>query len=653
MRKLLEMIKLNRPDDQNHGKALFLAFLLFYVAIQILFHVSVITERHLPYGLDDAYAYMLKAPQMAEGCFLQDCKALADLEQQFSVAQQDPDKDWARYRVSGRSFVVYHPLHSVILWGVHSLGFGWELAYDIVMVGMAILLALGVGFFLYQLWGSKAAAVALLFLSATQFAGQGLHYIVPSNMALMVAFFCWASILRWREKSAFAVVFFVLAMLGFHPVGKLYAALSLILLFCVDQRRISFRTVVPYILVVLTVILSVALPYLVTAPRMTFETEPGTHSLYFEGLRRNFEHAYFIVTSWDYREYLRSGKLGLIISATGLIGMTLLQPIRRKQAMLVIFLFASLAGVSLFVVLPKYPAEVFQRVWCILAVVISGGVGVVAIKLIDEIKTIGFETKASRILSVSLIIVAVGATGYYLAGGAMTIVSRAKMLQTYDNCNFNEKQVDMIKKQCGTVYYAAEASLVYFLTHGVFDCPSVYLPGLDNPKAEIALYKTKPEPALIAANKPSEEYIRIEDKNNKTSIINNGAKPYEKIWLSFKSKATEGHLLLQVGEHVQKIDLSASIPLWISAGPMQVLDEMKITLEGHDGPVYLQGINVGEARAYQWPWGEKLTLKYSNLADYVFHFDAENLTHGVFKDMKILDEGGASLLAIGSFSATE
>src|SRR5687768_17485890 len=191
---------LSNPKIIRWGKHfLFTVGILLFTSVQLLMVVLPIRSRTVPVETDDAYTYIVKAAQMQD-CFLQNCPALNDLREQLTAPSKNLHISWARYREYVRAFLVYHPLHSLILMGLHSTGFSWEASYNVLEVAGNLTLSLAVIYWLYSLFGAGPAGVALLFLAFTPFPNQGLHYVVPSNLALGIGILTWASLLQRPKR---------------------------------------------------------------------------------------------------------------------------------------------------------------------------------------------------------------------------------------------------------------------------------------------------------------------------------------------------------------------------------------------------------------------------------------------------------------------
>ncbi len=212
--------------------------MLIYLVVQLRLVLIPILNRSVPVEADDAYTYIIKAAEM-ERCFSQGCPALVDLRKQLTIPTSNELTTWLRYREYSRAFVVYHPLHSLLMVGLHKTGLTWEAAYNVITVSGVIFIGLAIGYLLYVLWGPVVAGIALAGLSITLFPGQGLHYIVPSNLSLGIAIFTWATIIHQKDRARWIMVAGILAMITMHTTGRLYALIALALFWILTGWRMA------------------------------------------------------------------------------------------------------------------------------------------------------------------------------------------------------------------------------------------------------------------------------------------------------------------------------------------------------------------------------------------------------------------------------
>lgn len=180
----------------HRGATLLIAGCLVYLAVHVGFlQITALADRRLPIEPDDAYSYILTAPQWLE-C-REGCRALDDLRTQVATTGDTASPAfWTRARQHNRLFVQYHPGHTALLLVLNRVaGVPWERAYNLVWVAGAVGVAIAMALWLWRLVGAGGAGIALLILAAGHFQEQGLDAIAPSTMSMGLAMLAWAVVL--------------------------------------------------------------------------------------------------------------------------------------------------------------------------------------------------------------------------------------------------------------------------------------------------------------------------------------------------------------------------------------------------------------------------------------------------------------------------
>jgi hypothetical protein len=206
---------------------LFLAGLLVALALKLWVQEAPHLARLHPPEVDDTYAYLMKSAQM-QGCFLQDCAALRDLRQQLAGTYATPEEAYRAWDVESRTFMVYHPLYSIVVLALRALGVGWEAASEAIGMAGMILVVGGAAWWLRSFVAPGPAGIALVMIAFTAYTGHGLNLIVPGNIALGLAMWTWGSAVRGGRWTAPFLVVSAIALCTLHHVGKLYAAVAVL-----------------------------------------------------------------------------------------------------------------------------------------------------------------------------------------------------------------------------------------------------------------------------------------------------------------------------------------------------------------------------------------------------------------------------------------
>lgn len=423
----------------------------------------------------DSYYYILKAAQLLE-CPLQDCRALEDLRAQFSGPPPDAllaGRD--RAILLQRVFYMYTAGHSALVAGAKLTGLSWESALNLVATLGALVLIGGTAWFLRALAGPAAAGAALILLSFQLHPGfHGLHWIVPSNMALAGALPLWAAILsaRRRETGASSALLWalpaaVLLIVWLHPVGRLYAGAALALFALLIDRRRGWSLAL--VLAALAWASPMILPLLTDRP--TLSADAFLHPQDWDRVQAvldNLEAAGAILAD-RFGGWVGIGVLALAALGTGAV-------VRRRDlpGVTALAMAAVLLTGSLLHGLPGYPAELFQRVFVPAAIVTTGLAGLGLTVLAEAMRDRGARRQAA---GRAITGVALGALtfGFVQANGAALFQKAAQIayggLTRLDPPAFAEA---LAAVPPGAVVYRDQLSLYLGLTYGGLRRGAVY-----------------------------------------------------------------------------------------------------------------------------------------------------------------------------------
>ncbi len=207
------------------------------------FQVGLVWEAHhrraLPPEPDDAYYYIFKTVQLRE-CFRQDCAALNDLRPQLTPSPGDsPSRAWKKWRLFHGFLVDYHPFYSLVLLLLSQVqGISLELAFWQLCLLGSLGLALTIAALLLTLTDVATAGVAMATLALTVFPGQGIHYIVPSNLTMGLGILMFVHLLRRDGRPGLLFYALNLGALGMHPTGLIYSGLGIMIFQRIFNRRV-------------------------------------------------------------------------------------------------------------------------------------------------------------------------------------------------------------------------------------------------------------------------------------------------------------------------------------------------------------------------------------------------------------------------------
>jgi hypothetical protein len=361
------------PQNRLLSRLVLIAGLFIYLGAQGALVNLPLWSRSMPPELDDSLTYILKTRQMQEGLF-QVSPAVADLMRQIYVPSDHPEAARQRDLVGSRIFPFYHPLFSVILIALNHLGLDLMTAFKLVWGLGPLIFGLAFAYFLTGLFGAPVAGLALGLLAFKVFPDTGLHYVVPSNLAMALALIMWGRLVRRRGQAPWTLALGSLALAGMHPIGLIYAVMSVVLALVLLEAKDRLKIY----LAILFVVGCVALVFLISAvtscpfiPNL-LRMPGGGYSLLNLG-RAAVMSGQRVITEIVKSGGALFGSPPIFCAAVALGLITLSRPVRRPVVTLVLINLFFLAGVLFYA--STHPADVFLRLWIPLVVILFGLVG--------------------------------------------------------------------------------------------------------------------------------------------------------------------------------------------------------------------------------------------------------------------------------------
>jgi hypothetical protein len=631
---------LHHPSRVTHPIAPWMLALAAYLALALAFQIYVFSARTSLPEPDDAYTYVLKSAQLAEGCAMQDCPALNTLRDQLRTPSAGETAEWMRYRMASRVFLVYHPLYSGLLLALNEAGLSWEAGYVALSLLGTVLIGAGVTFFLVTLWGPAAAALALLLLSFSIFPGQGLSAIVPSNIALGLAFLAWGFALRGQRWWMAALILLALLM---HPVAKVYGVVALIMAVVARRDlRLSLASLLPLLAATGLIGVAAALPLLIEQPVLRVEAErmPEGFTM-LDGLLANLWKAARIVSRGYGREPLIGIPLALALYWLAWRGLSAAPVEDRRKRLCTLAILACMCGVLLVHVLPHYPAEAFQRAWVVLAVFLAGAAG---FGLAGPGGILHGDISVGR-LRFQPAHLGLAFLALFVATGAKLVAERAANFRDRHYQSFDPAQVARLTQTCGTAFYGDETAILFYLSHGANACPAVYLPALKGTSTPPHRFTGLAGPQMLVAAKPGPREIVIAPHRPATLAIAHGNGRLLHLRLA-PTTAADAVLRIRMATDGRAETREVSVPPdggLVTLTLLTAASDQTLTLAVPKGgtPVALEGMHFDGA-AQDWPWNHAVLLTQQRRS---YAFDAPTLTNGLFSAMDVIDSRGSTVLA--------
>jgi len=694
-----------RPFPRLLARLVLLAGLLIYVGVQGALVNVPLWQRAMPPELDDSVTYVLKTKLMQEGLF-RVSPALADLRQQLFVPPDNPEATRERDLTRSRIFPVYHPLFSVMLIGLNKLGFDLMTAFKVAWSLGPLIFGLALAYLLTSLFGAGAAGLALILLAFAVFPDTGLHYVVPSNLAMAVAVVIWARLVSRHGRAPWTLALGSLALAAMHPIGLIYAIMSVVLALLLaegkDRVKIFWPTcfVVSLVMLVLLVGALVKNPFV---PNLLFM--PGGHY----SLVKMWQSA---VASWIQvvSGVVKSGG-GLfgpapIFCAAIALGIITLSPDRRRPVLTILAINLSFLLAILFYV-STHPADVFLRLWIPAVAILYGLVGQ-ALALTARLSWESWQNfRQERASSANRgwqllwpLVLAAFLAGYVVqvaVKGGEVIVATTRYMQDSQPLDFSPRQPQMLLSRArpqDKVFYNSIIIMPYYFINGASCLGAVYyhpafqgtagtaawlgLPELRfavtyNPLVYHPSFAGVPEPNWWI-NSPDFYFSPLNAPRTHGPLAKDGQLAAADFsWLELEVRTRDFPKLLKIKltnpggpATLTLIPMADSGTRWSTGSltapvPARWSGEVTLTLTAFPGvsrfrlvlppgkPLFkIQGITFGEDRLL-WPWSQKARLTLmprEGPAEITVSFDpADQLPSPINSGtISVLDDQGSSVL---------
>lgn len=576
--------------------------LLAVIATPMLVRDSVV-------GPIDSWFYIAKGEQLLS-CPLQNCPALNDLLEQGSAGNSvDDTADTEQRKLLQRVHYMYHAAHSVALATLNSVGVDWETALNALSLIGAGLIAIGLTALLYALWGPGPAGLGLLFLALEVFPGyHGLHWVVPSNIALGLGICCWAAVLlrpRWLDAVFPAAI---LVLVWMHPTGRAHGALALALYFFLMSWREKRAWTV------------------LTLAGLAWAT-PGLAALAFPG--PTFSGGAFLVPDgWNYWQGIRENSVsaleqvaerfgnpaGLMILAGAAIGLILTPTARRRSVWLMAGLLFGMVAASIFHTLPGYPAELFRRLWVPLIVVIIGSFShaawVAFSHLWKECRSGQSTHKKAGVGIAALAVVFIFTQ--QIQAGAPAVIGKAAHMVLWGTMSLDKSQPGRILPTAEPgkrILYMNELPLYLYLAHGGTAYGAIYYPAIKGTDQE-ERWLQESHGIDIAASAIPEFFGKVLlPENSRIDIAFEVPVARDALQLRIDNPLS-GDIALQI-DGFQPVAVAANWRGWVSLSPQRngpPLDRLSIDVK-KGGYGWISGLRVEYGAATVWPWHNGMTIR--------------------------------------------
>lgn len=380
------------------SRSLFLSGMAVFLLAKLYLVILTTSALAIPRLGDDALVYLWKGKL----AFIEQAvsaPALLDIAEQFHLQEGAENIDWMRSNIAQRTLPSnMMPTHSLLTRIALSITEDLRWAFATTELVGIVLMAAGMAWLLFEIVGSAAAGIALFAMAFAILPNQGIYSFIPSTFALSCSLILWAYLWRRREHaSAIGIGLAALAILGLHPIAKVYIAITPVLFWLRLGRWSAWRGHALW-RVTLACVLSISLALLLPLVFPSLRPPPsnimgGLNVL--DGVLNNLNAVMRL--AWDpvikYNLPWAFMLAGTILFAPRLF-------LTWPYSALTVCLFA-LLGVSLLFWLPGYPGELFSRIWVLFVLLTSA---ICARFMLDQWTRPGLWKKVFKWLFVALMV---------------------------------------------------------------------------------------------------------------------------------------------------------------------------------------------------------------------------------------------------------
>ncbi|MEJ2717474.1 MAG: hypothetical protein P8182_10095 [Deltaproteobacteria bacterium] len=564
----------------------------------------------------------------------------------------------------------------------------------------------GVAFanFLVTLWGVGATGPALAILGFTVFPGNGLHYVVPSNLTMGMAIIVWARIISRRGDAPWALIIGTVAMCMMHPIGRLYAVIAVVSALTVFGMPRARRIWVASGTSILLVILAFVLPHLIKGPVFAVRmgaAGPGQGLVL--GVIESLEAIWASIISFE------TALFGSFVFFAGaaMFGYLTVELERRRVILRTGLVLVAFLVASVYFVLPAHPGDLFLRLWIPLLVLLFGGLaqaiwytmkeswgwGLSRLSRPGEARGFVWQRDWSIIALVLLICFAMRMSAHGVDG----MYATAEYMRKRQPLALSSSQPQILlshAKPTDSVLYSSTIIMPFYFINGAMNLGAVFYPALKgtdqeqrwmdkpglrfavayNPIVELPALKGVPEeywwissPALRSfvwhttrkAPRVSYEgrirldrfsWVQIEpekwDASRPLRVLIRNSGRASQIKMVVLGRSNQGSFRR---ETLRKVPSKWSGWITLDTEPFGTVERFRISRPRGKHSYWVGGITFGDHKLH-WPWAEKAVLTFvpreGDSTPIVVSFDPANLVPPPLntRNITVLDDSGSSVL---------
>jgi len=206
----------NMPSYSN--LAVYLAFAFLFL-VQLSLSAWPEYLRSLPVELDDALTYTFKAVLFQECVWDSNCPALQSFANVLDLNKRSTS-NFDEFILSRQIFEFYHPIHSVLLFGVNLVFDDWLFSFQVLRVASSIFIIYAIAKFLTVFLDRGAICISATLLGCTTFPEQGIHIVTPSNFTVAICLWMTTLLTELNSKKELIKSYAVtIVALTSHPIS--------------------------------------------------------------------------------------------------------------------------------------------------------------------------------------------------------------------------------------------------------------------------------------------------------------------------------------------------------------------------------------------------------------------------------------------------
>jgi hypothetical protein len=691
----------------NRGSwIVFLCGFLIWTGVQTGLVAVPVWTRALPPEPDDSVSYLVKNRQMEE-CFFQDCLALKDLREQMRETARDPDVRRQEGLAGSRVFPVYHLLFSALCVGIGRLGFDHVTVYKMVWTAGPFFFGLAFAYLLSALWGRVAAGFAMMMLAFKVFPDTGLHYVVPSNLAMAVGAAMLARVVSRRGDAVWTLLLGSVAVMGMHTVGRLYAVIVAITALAMVGWPLSLRRCwAPLVVLGIVAWTFLGLPLIGNLGFVAMPVIPAGERPGLKLIVSTVETVFAVIAQI---QRLESSLLGIVPVFFGAVAIGLLAvPHARRR------IISKVMGIYLFFLVAlcfyvsSHPADVVLRVWIPFVVMLFGAVGYAIEYAFQESRTalaegalVSLKQGTSRLKAGWPIVLLAVLTGYSLQmmlTGAVHVLATAEHLRDRQPVALYPSQPALLLSEArpgDRVLYGSMIAMPYYFIHGAMKLGAVYYHPVMAGSEAIARWLARPDLRFAVMLNPtvyhpafegedetqwwitSPEYAHTPLSRRRTEqpIAREGLVPASEFrWIQIEPQEPDFPRTLSIlfrnsgkkqrmevvptdaaGAVLSTLALPVTVPaqpsgrLTIDLSSMTEARRFRVVLPGGRSSVQIGGIVFGNDTLH-WPWMQRADMTFmpkdAKTGPITVSFDPAKILPRPLSShrIEVLDDAGSSVL---------